>query len=194
MKDKKANFKIMWGITGTGYMIKESVDLMKKLQVQYLEDIDFTVILSKEGEVVVKWYKLWQYLIEVISKVRVEKTANNPFFAGPLQIGQFDLFIVCPLSANSVAKIVYGIADTLITNCVAQAIKGGVNAYLFPSDQHLEPIVTTRPDGSPLILKIRDIELKNMEKLRKMEGIIVLSNFSEVEPLIMKAISKKQCK
>lgn len=181
-------FKLIWGITGTGYLIKESIDLMKKLLENY--DIEITVMLSKEGAVVVRWYKQWDYLNEVINKVKIEKTPNNPFLAGPLQTGQYNLFIVCPVSANSVAKIVYGIADSLITNCVAQAIKGGVKAYLFPSDQHLEPIVTSKPDGTPLILKIRDIEIENVKKLRKMEGVIVISEFSEIKNIIVQKIEK----
>jgi len=177
-----SNFKILWGITGTGYLIKESIDLMNKLQEN--PNIDITVMLSKEGAVVVKWYRQWLYLNEVVKKVAIEKTPNNPFYAGPLQIGKYDLFITCPVSANSVAKIAHGIGDTLITNCVAQAIKGGQIAYLLPSDQDLEPIITTRPDGSPLTLKIRDIEIENIEKLRKMEGVVVLTDFSEIIKLI----------
>jgi archaeoflavoprotein AfpA len=181
----------MWGMTGTGYVIKESIDLMKELQEKYGEDIKITVMLSREGEAVVKWYKQWDYLKETIKKVHSEITPNLPFFAGALQIGQYDMFICCPVSANSVAKIVYGIADTLITNCVAQAIKGGVTAYLFPSDQHLEPIVTSKPDGSPLVLKIRDIEIENIKKLKKMEGVVIFSDFAEIKTLIDKNINKK---
>jgi flavoprotein len=128
----------------------------------------------------------------VVSKVSIEKTPNIPFYAGPLQIGKFDFFIVCPVSANSVAKIVYGIADTLITNCVAQAIKGGQKVYIFPSDQDTEPIVTTRPDGSPLVLKIRDIELENIKKLYQLEGIHVISKFSEIKDLILSKIKEKE--
>ena len=182
-------FKLIWGMTGTGYLIKESIDLMKELQDNY--DIRTTVILSKEGAAVVKWYKQWLYLKEVIENPQVEKTPNNPFYAGPLQIGKYDFFIVCPVSANSVAKICYGIADTLITNCVAQAIKGGVTAYLLPSDQDLEPITTSRPDGSPLVLKIRDIEIENINKLKIMEGIHVISDFSDIKSLILKKYDQK---
>jgi len=182
----------MWGITGTGYLIKESIDLMKELQEIYGDKIEITVILSKEGAVVVKWYKQWKYLNEIIKKVRVEITPNKPFLAGPLQTGEYDMFIVCPVSANSVAKIVYGIADSIITNCVAQTIKGGITVYLFPSDQHREPIVTSRPDGSPLILKIRDIEIENVEKLRNLEGITVISDFSEIRKLILQKIKEKE--
>ncbi|MFX0023494.1 MAG: flavoprotein [Candidatus Hermodarchaeota archaeon] len=182
----QSDMKLMWGMTGTGYVLQECIDLMKDLQENY--GIDLTVILSKEGAAVVKWYKKWLSLSETVKKVRVEKTPNIPFYAGPLQLGNYDMFIVCPVSANSVAKIVHGIADTIITNCVAQAIKGGQNVYIFPSDQDTEPIVTSRPDGSPLVLKIRDIELENIEKLRKMEGIIIISEFSEIKPLILKKL------
>ncbi len=182
-------FKLMWGITGTGYVLQESINLMKELQENH--NVDLTVILSKEGAAVVKWYKKWLPLTDIVKKVKVEKTPNIPFYAGPLQLGQYDMFLVCPVSANSIAKIVYGIADSLITNCVAQAIKGGVKVYLFPSDQDLEPIVTSRPDGSPLVLKIRDIEMENIERLKKMEGIHVFSDFSEIKPLILQKIGEK---
>ena len=181
-------FRLMWGITGTGYVLKESIDLMKELQEKFKEDIDITVMLSKEGEAVVKWYKQWNYLTETVKKVKSEVTPNIPFYAGALQIGKYDMFIVCPVSANSVAKIVYGIADTLITNCVAQAIKGGIVAHLYPSDQHLEPIVTTKPSGEPLILKIRDIEIENIEKLRKLEGIHIYTVFDQIKDSILEAI------
>jgi flavoprotein len=48
--------------------------------------------------------------------------------------------------------------------------------------------VTSRPDGSPLVLKIRDIELENIEKLRKMEGIVVISEFSGIKPLVLEKL------
>ncbi|KKN38293.1 hypothetical protein LCGC14_0755000 [marine sediment metagenome] len=111
-----------------------------------------------------------------------------------MQLGEYDLFLNCPVSANTLAKIVYGIADTLITNCVAQAIKGGQIVYIFPSDQDTEPIVTSRPDGSPLVLKIRKIELENIKKLKQMEGIVVVSDFSEIKPLILQKIREKSLK
>ncbi|MFW9829056.1 MAG: flavoprotein [Candidatus Thorarchaeota archaeon] len=182
-------FKLIWGITGTGYVLKESIELMKDLQENY--DVNLTVILSKEGAAVVKWYKLWLDLINVVEKPKVENTANITFYAGPLQLCKYDMFLVCPVSANSVAKIVYGIADTLITNCVAQAIKGGVSVHVFPSDQDLEPIVTSRPDGSPLILKIRDIEIENIKRLKNLEGIHVITEFSDIKKIVLKKINEK---
>jgi len=181
--------KLLWGMTGTGFVLDESISLMEDLQVNY--NVNLTVILSKEGAAVVKWYKKWLKLTETVKKVSIEKTPNIPFYAGPVQIGKYDFFIVCPVSANSVAKIVYGIADTLITNCVAQAIKGGQKVYIFPSDQDKEPIVTTRPDGSPLELKIRDIELENIKRLQQLEGIHVIRKFEEIRDLVIDTIKKK---
>jgi len=180
----------MWGITGTGYVLKESIELMRDLQENY--DVNITIILSKEGAAVVKWYKLWLDLTKVVEKPKIEKTPNIPFYAGPLQLGKYDMFLVCPVSANSVAKIVYGIADTLITNCVAQAIKGRVTVYLFPSDQDLEPIVTSRPDGSPLVLKIRDVEIENIRRLKNLEGIQVISEFSAIKNIILEKLNNKK--
>ena len=114
---------MLWGITGTGFLLQESIDLMKEIQEDY--GVKLTVILSKEGATVVKWYRKWLPLTKVVEKVKVEKTPNIPFYAGPLQLGKNDLFLVSPVSANIIAKIAYGIADTLIPNCIDQAIKGG---------------------------------------------------------------------
>ena len=85
-------FKLIWAITGSGYLLKESIDLMKEIQENH--EIKLTVILSKEGAVVVKWYRQWLYLNEVIENVKIEKTPNNPWLAGPLQLGKYDLFIL----------------------------------------------------------------------------------------------------
>ena len=180
--------KLLWAITGSGYLIKESIDLMKKLQDNH--KIKITVILSKEGAVVVKWYRQWLYLKESIKNVRVENTPNNPWIAGPLQIGKYDFFIACPLTANTAAKIARGIADNLVSNCVAQAIKGGMMVHLLPSDQEDLPIKTHRPDGSELTLQIRDIEIENVNILKKMQGIHIIKDFSLVEELILRKLSE----
>ena len=182
------NIKLLWGITGSGYLIKESIDLMKDLQENH--GIKVHVVLSKEGTTVVKWYRQWLYLKESIKTIKIEKTPNNPWLAGPLQIGNYDFFIVCPVSANTVAKIAHGMADNLISNCVAQAIKGGMNVHLLPSDQENLPIKTHRPDGSELILKIRDIEMENVKKIRKMEGVHVIRDFSKIKDRIIDKINE----
>lgn len=55
---------------------------------------------------------------------------------GRLSLGKYDLLIVTPATANTVAKIVHGISDTLVTNAVAQAGKGAVKTLIVPVDIH----------------------------------------------------------
>ncbi len=46
---------MLWAITGTGFLLQESIDLMKEIQEEH--KVKLTVILSKEGAAVVKWYR-----------------------------------------------------------------------------------------------------------------------------------------
>ena len=82
-------------------------------------------------------------------KLLLNATDSNQKFSYPitgrLSLGKYDLLIVSPATANTVSKIVYGIADTLVTNAVAQAGKGAVPVYMVPVDIHPGPIDTVLP-------------------------------------------------
>jgi len=41
-------------------------------------------------------------------------------------------------------------------------------------------------------LKIRDIELENIKKLRQMDGIVVLKHFNDIKKIILKKKSEKK--
>lgn len=170
--------KILWGITGSGDKIADILDTMIKLQSENLAKI--TVIISKAGEQVLRWYKLWDHLCKEFEKVTVENNANVPFVAGPLQVGKYDLFIVAPLTANSTAKITHGIADTLITNAVAQTLKGETKVILFPVDQTSEDIETIAPDGKKYVIRARQVDLENTDTLRLMPGVTIVSEPDEI--------------
>ena len=124
--------KILWAITGSGDKIEETVNIMKTLQKKYSPKI--TVILSKNGEIVVRIYNLLDSLKSSFGELLVEKGPNIPFIAGALQTGKFDLFLVCPATANTTAKIAHGIADSLISNCVSQALKANQEVFIYPVD------------------------------------------------------------
>ncbi len=170
--------RIVWGITGSGDRIEEILDYM----IQLNEDMDLkvTVIVSKAGEQVLRWYKLWDKLGASFDKVTTETNANVPFIAGPLQIGKYDLLLVAPLTANSTAKIAHGIADTLITNAVAQTLKGTTPVILYPVDQSSTPIDTVGPDGIDFTITPRAIDLDNVERLRNMKHLKILRSPSEI--------------
>ncbi|AIJ05998.1 archaeoflavoprotein [Methanocaldococcus bathoardescens] len=184
--------KIAWGITGCGDKLPEVVEIMKKLKNKYNLDVD--IYLSKSAKIVVKWYKLWEVLEDEFYDLRVEVNANAPFLVGKLQTGKYDLFLVAPATANTTAKIAYGIADTLITNSVAQAMKAKVPVYIFPPDNKKGKIETILPGNKKLTLYMRDVDVENVEKIRRMEGIEVLDKPEDIEKVILKHIEMKKQK
>jgi archaeoflavoprotein AfpA len=181
--------KVIWGITGAGDYLQETIDIMKTLQEKY--NLDVTVILSKSGELVSKWYHLWDDLRQNFRKVMVEKNANTPFLAGSLQLGKYSFFLVCPASANTTAKIAHGIADSLISNSVAQAMKGNCPTHIYPTDQKPGSLTTELPNGKKLTITIRDVDVENAERLKHMKGITVLSSPHEIEKIVQGILQKQ---
>lgn len=177
--------KIAWGITGSGDYMRETLDLMKEISEEYEVRID--VFLSREAEIVLKFYRYMREVTENFEKVWTERGPNIPFLSGKLQIGKYKLFMICPATANTAAKMAHGIADSLITNSAAQAMKVDVPVYIFPVDQNPGEVVTKLPDGSDLKIRIRDVDVKNVEILKDMRGITVLETIDDIES-IMKGI------
>lgn len=182
------SLKIAWGITGAGDIISNNISFMKDLMKRY--DLDIHVFLSREGEVVLKFYKLLDEVKNSFAKVSVEKGPNYPFLAGRLQTGVYDLFIISPATANTVAKIACCIADSLITNAAAQAMKVNLPVYILPVDQKEGSLVTKLPNGKDLVVRVRKEDVEMVDRLRNMEGITVLSNLSEIEDVIKTRIPK----
>lgn len=138
--------KIGFAITGAGHLLDQSVKLLEKIAT----DNEVTVFLSGAGEEVLKMYGLFER-VEALTggKYRELATDNNQKFSYPitgrLSLGKYDLLIVTPATANTVSKIVYGIADTLVTNAVAQAGKSHTPISIVPVDIHPGPIETILP-------------------------------------------------
>ena len=86
------------------------------------------------------------------------------------------MLIIAPATANTVAKIVRGIADTLVTNAVAQTAKGETPIYILPVDRQKGTVITYAPSGKELKLKMRDTDVENTEKLSRMENITILNS------------------
>lgn len=181
--------RVAWGVTGAGDYLAESLSVMKKISRDF--EVEVTVLLSKSGEMVVKWYRLWDDLKSSFEKVKVEKGANVPFIAGPLQIGRYGFLFVSPATANTVAKIAYGIADTLITNCVAQAVKGGTHVYIYPVDQELGSRETQVPKGDVITIRTRRVDVENVERLKDMEGITVLRHPFDIERIVASIVGQE---
>lgn len=184
------SIRIAWGITGCGDYLKESIEIMKELTREY--DLDVRVFLSQAGEMVVKWYKLFNELKTSFPKTYTEKSPNIPFLVGDLQLGKYDFLIITPSTSNTVGKIAAGISDTLLSNAAAQAMKAKVPVYIFPADQKKGEIITDLPGGKKLTLTMRDVDLEAVEKLKKMPGVIVLGDPDEMREIMKKLIESKK--
>jgi dihydromethanopterin reductase (acceptor) len=138
--------RIGWAFTGAGHLLRESVEAMEEVA----KYNDVTVFLSQASEEVLKMYGLYDRVVAVTGGRYNELAAdsNQKFsfpITGRLSMGKYDALIVSPTTANTVAKIVHGISDTLVTNAVAQAGKGAVPVYMVPVDIHPGPIDTVLP-------------------------------------------------
>jgi len=174
--------RIAWGITGCGDKIEEIAALMIELKKQYSLDVD--IYVSKNAVLMLKWYKLWDMLKGGFNTMQTEVNSNSPFLVGDLQTGKYDLFLVAPVTANSTAKIAGGIADTLLTNAVAQGAKARVPIYIFPPDNKPGQLETILPGGKKLTLYIREIDVENVDKIKKMKGITVLDEVQDIRKVI----------
>jgi len=178
---------VAWGISGAGDYLAESIAVIKKALGQY--DLRMMVFLSRAGAQVVRMYGLWAALEEIDPHPQVEVDANTPFLVGPLQKGVYRFLVVMPATANTVAKIVTGIADTLVTNCVAEAQKAELPIVILPCDQTPGRFSTPLPSGKKLTLTTREVDLRNVEKLRAMKGVTVLKRPEELLRILEKYAS-----
>jgi len=183
------SIRIAWGITGAGDRLKETIDVMKRLKENY--SVEIRVYVSQAGEQVLKWYKFLEEIRESFDRFYVEKNANSPFLAGELQIGKYRALIIAPATANTVAKIAGGIADTLLSNSALMALKSFVPVYVMPSDYKEGEIITDLPDGRKLRLRVRREDVEHVERLRQVDGIHVVESPEELERSLEKLLSPK---
>jgi len=141
--------RLAWGITGAGYYLKETFSSVDS--VSRFPGVLVTTYLTKAGVEVVRAYGLWDalarispggYYQEVFTD---EDQGASGFKAGRLYRGMYHALLVSPATANTVAKIVHGIADSLVTNAVAEAQRASVPVFILPTDQGEGMIETTLP-------------------------------------------------
>ncbi len=184
MTEKSAKKKrVVWGITGTGDRIRETAAVMKEMRRRYDDEVDIRVYISKAGDQVVKYYKLFPELEEEFDKIWVEANANAPFLAGQVQMGRFEFILIAPATSNTVAKISLRIADTMLTNAAIMSQKVMLPLYIMPSDFQEGEVVTTLPDGRDLTLVIRKEDVEHVKRLAAMEGVTMLERPEDIPGL-----------
>lgn len=147
--------KIAWGITGAGHLLEDSVNTLKLLKD---EGHDISIYLSGAGKEVLKMYGLYNQVKHLASgeyynELIFEKDQEWSYpMTGRFSLGKYDLLVISPTTSNTIGKIVNGIADTLITNAVAQAGKGRVETCIIPVDIEEGDLETVLPSKLELEL------------------------------------------
>lgn len=138
---------IAWGVTGAGHLLKETFSAMKDVS----KGNKITAFLSQSGEEVLKAYGLWDklseicpggYMQEIITPATEGKSSPT---TGRFFLKRYDALVVSPATTNTVAKIVHGISDTLVTNAVSHAAKSMTPVYICPVDRSVGESETTLP-------------------------------------------------
>jgi archaeoflavoprotein AfpA len=174
--------RVVWGISGAGDRIEDILEIMKKISVEN-NDVEIRAYLSRAGEQVMKFYRIYNDLRSSFEKVYVERNSNSPFLAGQLQTGKFEFMIIAPATANTTAKISLGIADTLLTNSALMGLKAYVPLYILPTDYKVGEVLTKLPNGKLLRVRVRKEDVEHVERLRKMDGVYVIESPEEI-PLV----------
>ncbi len=182
--------KVAWGITGSGDKLEATLEVMKQIKAEYEDTVEIHAFLSKAGEQVLKHYQLLDDLRNNFQRVLIEVDANTPFLAGWLQIRRYEFLIVAPATSNTVAKIVAGIADTMLTNATMQAMKAFCSVYIMPSDYEEGITHTKLPSGQDMKLRIRKEDAENVRKLEKMENVSVLEKPVEIRSVFVKVFGE----
>ena len=177
--------KIAWGITGAGHYLRESIDVMEQIM-KAGHQVD--IMISAAAEKVMEMYGVFnrvQKLNETYKKEGVHlyyEQNQAPAFpiCARFNLHYYDLLILSPLTANSVAKINVGIADTLITNIFAQMLKGGGEVYVVPCDLVPGEIETEIPNGDTLKIHIDEFNAANARALHKFPRVTIFQRPTEL--------------
>lgn len=147
--------RVAWGFTGSGHFLPECLALVERLPAVDL-------FLSRAAAEVLQVYGYPVRELQARFRVFRDSAASAPP-VGFFYEGRYDLVVIAPATSNSVAKMVYGISDTLITNIYAQAGKCRIPSLVFACDA--SPELITEAPGGPVPVYPRPIDLRNTEAL-----------------------------
>ena len=161
--------RLAWAITGSGHFLRECLGLLRGLPAT-------DVFLSAAAHEVLRCYR-FELDLPPDCRVYREGAASAPV-VGRFYRGGYRALVIAPCSSNSVAKMVLGISDNLITNLFAHAGKCRVPSIVFPCDTEAD-VQSEAPDGMVAVYP-RRIDLENAKKLAEIEYTIVTETVEQL--------------
>jgi len=159
-----------WAITGSGHYLKECLELVRQRP-----EVD--LFLSKAAEEVLPMY---DFDVQAMRK-RLTCFRDSTASASPVGLfyqGRYKRLVIAPATSNTVAKMVWGIADTLVTNIYAQAGKCRIPSIVFACDT--EPAMETEAPGGKVMVYPRRIDLENVKRLQEFEYTSVVTRYEQL--------------
>jgi len=145
--------RLAWAITGSGHYLRECIEI-----IHTLDDVD--LFLSKAAAEVMQQYGYKHN----VGKVFQDKTSSSV----PVELfyqGRYHTLVIAPATSNTIAKMVYGISDNLVTNLYAQAGKTRVPSIIFACDTAPE-LESEAPRDHMVKVYPRQIDLDNIAKIK----------------------------
>jgi dihydromethanopterin reductase (acceptor) len=159
-----------WALTGSGHFFTECLRMVGRL-----DEVDLFV--SKAAGEVVRMYRQ-EFKLPANARVFRDTTASAPP-VGLFYYGVYHTLILAPATSNTVAKCVFGISDTLVTNVFAQAGKCRVPVIVFACDTAPE-LETEAPKGMVKVYP-RHIDLENTARLNAFDKTEVVESLEGLE-------------
>jgi len=127
-----------WAITGAGHLLTETIEAMRGLKAHH-PHLKITTFLSAAAVEVCRLYGVLERIGNIskgsyLEEMFVDEHRGSYPKTGRFQIGRYGALVVSPATSNTVAKAVYGIADSLVSNCIAMATKSRVPTFIVPVD------------------------------------------------------------
>ena len=158
--------RLAWAITGSGHYLDECIEIVREF-----EDVD--LFYSRAGEEVVRMYGHDPKGINEKGRVYRDRAASSPP-VGLFYRGDYHTLVVAPATSNTVAKMVLGFSDTLVTNVYAQAGKCRIPSIVLACDT--EPEIDTPATDRIVRVWPREVDLAHTHKLRAFEATTVVEN------------------
>ena len=135
--------RVLWCITGAGSYLRRLSREFLELRRAY-SSLELGIAISRAGEEVARIYGVLDNLKKIASGGRYGGlyrdsswsgiTEDGVPLGGRISLRRYNVVVVAPATSNTVAKIAYGIADTLPTTAASQALKSEVPLLILPAD------------------------------------------------------------
>jgi flavoprotein len=179
--------RLLWAVTGAGHLLDESLAAVEGLAAS---GVEVRPVLSSQGEAVARAYGLAERIRSgAFRPAVVERSPNHPSLLGALYRGELGAVLVAPASANTTAKLALGIADALVPNLAAQAMKCGVPVLVLPTDLAPGAVETALPGGRRGTLGMRAVDVANARRLGRMPGVRVLASPAQIPAAVAEALA-----